>query len=110
MVARNDDGSDTKRMKLSKRCVIEFLALCRRVDTIKDVSTDNHGIDGMLSYGTKEVVQKALMVCVPLLVHQLFTEVPVGGMEDAVDPGAFGGQLWFKCVHLYLISNAGERL
>jgi hypothetical protein len=36
--------------------------------------------------------------------------VPVGGMEDAVDPGAFGGQLWFICVHLYLISNAGTRL
>jgi hypothetical protein len=36
--------------------------------------------------------------------------VPVGGMEDAVGPGAFGGQLWFKCVHLYLISNASARL
>lgn len=93
MVARNDDGSDTKGMQRSKRCVIEFLALCRRVDTIKDVSTNDHSIHRMVSNSAQEVFQKALMVCVSLLVHQLLAKMPVGGMEDAVGPGAFGGQL-----------------
>ena len=110
MVTGNDNGSNAQRVKSCKSCVVQLFALCGRVYYIKDVATDDNGINCVVLYSSKEMFQKALMVCVSLLVHQLFTEVPVGGVEDAVGPGGFRGSLWFKCVHLYLISNASARL
>ena len=110
MVTGNDNGSNTQRVQCRKGCVVKLFTLGWRVYTIKDVATDDNGINCVLLYVVEEMFQKALMVCVSLLVHQLFTEVPVGGVEDAVGPGGFRGSLWFKCVHLYLISNAGARL
>ena len=79
-------------MQSCKGCVVELFTLCGRVDSIEDVTTDDHGIDILLGYRAEKAFQKALMVGMTFLIHQLLAEMPVGGMENAVGPGTFGGQ------------------
>ena len=79
-------------MQSCKGCVVELFTLCGRVDAIEDVTADNHSINRMIFHSAKEGFQKALMVGMTFLIHQLLAEMPVGGMENAVGPGTFGGQ------------------
>ena len=92
MVPGNNDGCDSDAMQSCKGCVVKLFALCGRVYAIEDISADDNGIDGMLGYRAEKAFQKALMVRMTLLIHQLLAEMPVGGMENAVGPSTFGRQ------------------